>query len=39
MGQKLTLFGDPTQSMSINMGTIPLLLVGFGKFISMVRNK
>lgn len=39
MGQKLTLVGDPTKSMSINMGTIPLLLVGFGKFISMVRNK
>ena len=38
-GQKLTLVGDPTKSMSINMGTIPLLLVGFGKFISMVRNK
>ena len=38
-GQKLTLVGDPNSSMSINMGTIPLLLVGFSKFISMARNK
>jgi hypothetical protein len=38
-GQNITLVGDPTSSLSINMGTIPLLAVTFYKLVSIIRNK
>ena len=38
-GQNITLVGDPSSSLSINMGTIPLLAVTFYKLVSIIRNK
>lgn len=38
-GQDITLVGSPEDTLSINMGTVPLLLVLFNKFITVVRNK
>jgi len=38
-GQNITLVGDPSSSLSINVGTIPLLAVTFYKIISIIRNK
>tara|TARA_B100000886_G_scaffold340512_2_gene310663 strand:- start:832 stop:2685 length:1854 start_codon:yes stop_codon:yes gene_type:complete len=35
----LTLVGDPSSSMSINMGTIPLIYFIVGKVLSIIRNR